>query len=387
MFIIALIATVLAFAQNIIMFSFGLKELAIFSFPLSFVGIFLAEIISIWVGYFCVRKFLRNRRSLALAGWIIIVLGTVELALPVSYFSTWVQHAKRESVLNQIEHVGTSVEPLASDRNGIRFALTYTLKFPGTAHYLTFPAYLGPKGNQVYGNYFTKVHPEYYDESYVFDAGKPYSFTVVFDTEGKQFEFSREKANIDICDSKDYFMACRTIRVGLESVPAALAAHPSPVLPEPAVAEDNVRDLSEKSIRLDGLRLDSAVTRTGGPVGFSFVITNIGKKDIAIPKSNPDNIIRINYGWEAVSESAKTTRVIPGAMHFGNSVAAGGAQFAFVRKSALAPGEKLPFQDKISPFEPFAPGEYRLHVFLFSHYSTETNRPVQELVQDFSIVP
>jgi hypothetical protein len=46
LFIIVLTATVLAFIQNMVMFSFGLKELAIFSFPLSFTGIFLAEIIS-----------------------------------------------------------------------------------------------------------------------------------------------------------------------------------------------------------------------------------------------------------------------------------------------------------------------------------------------------
>jgi hypothetical protein len=75
LFIIALTATVLAFIQNMVMFSFGLKELAILSFPLSFTGIGLAQVISIWAGYFCVRKFLHARRSLALAGWVIIVLG------------------------------------------------------------------------------------------------------------------------------------------------------------------------------------------------------------------------------------------------------------------------------------------------------------------------
>jgi len=47
----------------------------------------------------------------------------------------------------------------------------------------------------------------------------------------------------------------------------------------------------------------------------------------------------------------------------------------------------VPMDDKIIPFEPLAPGAYKLHVYLFSRYSTESNRPVQELVQDFSIVP
>jgi hypothetical protein len=91
----------------------------------------------------------------------------------------------------------------------------------------------------------------------------------------------------------------------------------------------------------------------------------------------------INYGWEAVSESARTSKVMPGIMYFGNTVAAGGAQFTFIHKSNLPPGEKLPFEDKITSFEPFAPGAYGLHVFIFSRYSTEANRPVQE----FSVVP
>jgi len=237
LFIIALIATVLAVIQNLVMFSFGLKEQAIFFSPLSFIGIFLAEITSIWAGYFCARKFLHDMRTVALLGWVVVILGAAELLLPVSFFSTWVQHVRRANVLNQIEQVGTSIEPLASDQGGGRFALTYTLRFHKTAHYLTFPAYLGLPSNRVFGDYFTKVHPEYYDENYVFDGGKPYSFTVVFDTQGRPLDFSREKANIDICDGKDYFMSCRIIGIGLESVPAALAAHPSPDLREPAVAE------------------------------------------------------------------------------------------------------------------------------------------------------
>jgi hypothetical protein len=386
MFIIALFATVLAFIQNTVMFSFGLKELAIFSFPLSFAGIFLAEIVSIWAGYFFARNATRNKPILALAGWVIMVLGTAELVLPMSYFTTWVQLAKRNSILNQIEQAGTSIEALVSDRGGSRFALTYTLRFPKTAHYLTFPAYLGPQNNRVFGSYFTKVHPEYHDEDYVFDAGKSYTFTVVFDTEGRQFDFSREKANIDICDSKSYLMACRIIAIGLEGVPAALTVHPL-VLREPAVAADNVRDITEKSIRLDELGLKSATNKAGAPIEFSFVITNVGKNDIAIPGDNLDTVIGVNYGWEAVSETAKTTKVISGIIRFGNAVAAGGAQFTFVRKTIMSPGEKVPFQDTITPFEPFEPGMYRLHVYLFSRYSTEANRPVQELVQDFSVVP
>ncbi len=67
--------------------------------------------------------------------------------------------------------------------------------------------------------------------------------------------------------------------------------------------------------------------------------------------------------------------------------AAGTAQFNSIRKSSLASGEKVMVQDQIAPFEPLAPGEYRLHLYLFSRYATELNEPEQELVQKFSIVP
>ena len=385
MFIIALTATVLAIIQNLVMFAFGMKESAIYAFPLSFTGIFLLEIAAIWTGYFCARRFLRRRRVLALAAWVVVIVGAAEVALPGSFFTIGIQYAGRQLALKRIELAGTSFEALASDRGGSRFALTYTLKFPKTGHYLTYPAWVGRPEDQVFGNYFTKVHPEYHDENYVFDPGKPYSFTVVFDTEGKKVDFSTEKANIDICTSKDYFMACRVIAIGLEGVPATLAANPAPVLREPAVAADNVLDITEKSIRLDELRMKFTANKSGAPVEFSYVITNTGKVTVAIPDGYFDKVIMINYGWEAVSDSAKTTKVLP-RMHIGNAVVNGGAQF-MVRKGSLAPGEKVPYDDKIIPFEPLAPGTYKLHVFLFSRYSTEANRPVQELVQDFSIVP
>src|SRR5208282_5094295 len=298
--------------------------------------------------------------------------GAAEVALPGSFFTIGIQYAGRNLLLKRIELAGTSFEALASDRGGSRFAVTYTLKFPKTGHYLTFPASIGPWENQVSGNYFTKEHPEYHDENYVFEPGRPYSFTVVFDTEGKKVDFSTEKANIDICTSKDYFMACRVIAIGLGGVPAALAANPAPVLREPAVAADNVRDITEKSIRLDELSLKSTAYPAGAPVEFSFVITNAGKITVAIPGGNFDNVIQINYGWEAVSDTAKTTKVPPGFWHFGNAVSAGYTQFTKVRKGSLAPGEKMPINDRLGlPWGPLAPGAYKLHVYLFSHYSTE----------------
>ena len=388
MLIIAVIATLFALVQNAIVFAFGLKELAIFAFPLSFTGIFLAELAAIWAGYFAVPRLARRRPKLLLAGWATVILAVAEATLPASYFTMWVRHERRARVLSGIALTGSAIEPLASDRGGARFALTYTLTFPKTGHYLTFPAYIGPPDNRVYGDYFTKLRPEYYEEDHIFEGGRPYDFTVVFDTGGRRFDFAKEPANIDICDGKDYFMVCRVVAVGLDRVPAALAALPAPTRREPAVPADTPRDIAEKGIRLAALRLQSPMYQAGQPIEFSFSITNVGERDVAIPGEALGNVIAVSYGWEPVSDSAKATAVPAGIVHFaGNVVAAGGAQFALIRRSSLRPGEILPVQDKLSPFEPFAPGVYRLHAYLFSRYATEPQRPVQELVADFSVVP
>jgi hypothetical protein len=388
MLVIAIVATILACIQNSLMFAFGMKEMAIASSPFSFIGIFLLEIVSIWVAYFCARRFLRRNRELVLAGCTILIMGAVEYALPASFFTILGRQAERRYVLQRIQEVGTSIEPLSSDTGGIRFAVTYTLQFPKTGRYLTFPASLGPEGNQVFGNYFTKVHPEYYDENYVYEAGTPYNFTVLFDTQGKTFDFSKENASIDICDSKDYFMACRTIRIGLSGVPAALATSAPAGKLEPAVAADNVRDISERNIRLVDLVI-SQTNKSGQPVPLSYAITNAGKRDIPIPENNFGSVISVEYGWEAVSDTAKKTKVSPVTPHYGNAVAAGTADrvFAFIRKSSLAPGESVVVRDQARPFEPLAPGQYRLHLILFSLYATDRRKPEEELVQAFSVEP
>jgi hypothetical protein len=386
MLVIAVVASILAFIQNSLMFAFGMKEMAITSFPLSFTGIFLLEIASIWVAYLCLRKFLRRNRELVFAGCMLLILGAAEFALPASFFSILIRQAERKYLLQRIQELGTSIEPLSSDHGGVRFALTYALQFPKTGHYLTFPASIGPEGNQVFGNYFTKVHPEYHDENYVFEAGKPYRFTVVFDTQGKTFDFSQEEAHIDICDSKDYFVACRIISIGLNGVPTAFAIPAASGKLEPEVPADNIRDITEKSIRLVDL-LISETNKSGQPVAVSYEIMNAGKRDIPIPGDNFGNIISVDYGWEAISDSAKKTKVTPGTWHFGNAVAAGAARITFIRKSSLAPGERVAIHDEARPFEPLAPGEYRLHIVLFSLYATDPGKPEQDMIQAFSVQP
>lgn len=385
MLLIAVIATILVFIQNEAMFALGMKELAIFSFPFSFAGIFLLEVTAIWVAYFLLKKRAIRYRPLVFAGCAVLILAAGELALPASFLKDGIRHARREKVLSGIEVLGHSIEPLQSDQGGVRFALTYTLRFPRTAHYLTYPAWLGPASAGIYGNYFSKIHPEYLDETYVFEAEKPYSFTVVFDTKGNQVDFSRQPANIDICDSKDYYMACRVIPIGIQDAPAALAIAAPPGRYEPKVPANNLRDLTERSIRIDRLELKSPVVQTGRPVPFTFAIVNAGKQDLPISGSNLANVIRVSYAWEPVSDGAKKTEALT--VRIGNAFAAGGTQFHSMSKSTLSPGEQFTIDDRITPFKPFAPGEYRLHVLLYSNYATDQNRPEQELVGAFSVKP
>lgn len=383
----AVIITALAVVQNSPMIFFGLKESAIFSSPVSFLGILCGEIALIWAGYLGIRKRAWKKKVLLYIGWAFATLLLAELVLPASYFSIGIQQFKGRRVLNQIQLVKSSVEILASEKPGNRFALTYTLQFPKAGHYLTFPAEI--KSGQIHngGTYFIKIHPEYYDEEFTFEPGRSYDFTVVFDLKAESFDLSKETADIDICDSKGYFMNCRIIPIRLDGVPAAVAANPSPIAREPAVTADNSWDIAEKSIRIENLKLRSLQNKAGDPVSFSFAIINAGKKDVAVPEGKLDSLIYVNYGWEAISGVAKKSMASTGIALFNNAVMAGNAGFSVLAKNKLSPDEKVPMQDEIKPFKPLVPGNYKLHVFLFNKYSVEENGLVQELTQDFSVVP
>jgi hypothetical protein len=389
---IATIVSVLAFIQNSIMFSAGFKEMAVFAFPLPFVGIFVAEIILIWTGAFVIRRLIKAKREALFIVWSLVILGTAELVLPVSYFSNYVKHARREGILNKIELTGKSVEILASENQpGSRFALKYNLQFPKTGHYLTFPAYIElNNGSRVFGNHFRKVHTEYYDEEFTFERSKSYEFIVVFDS-GARSLAAQQIANIQICDEKSYFMTCRTIKIDVEDLlKDALASKIAPTAHEPAVSADNLWDIAEKSIRLADLSITSGRTKTESPLELSFAITNIGDKNVRMPDERFDSLIRVNYAWEAIDEAAKRTQITPGIIRFGNCVAAGGAQFTVQKKDVICPGEKVLIQDKINflrPFQTLAPGEYRLHVLLFNNYSVDSAQPLQDLTVTFFIVP
>jgi hypothetical protein len=67
----------------------------------------------------------------------------------------------------------------------------------------------------MFEDYITGEHPEYFDDDHVFEAGQPYRFTVVFPASTQPVP-DADKAVIDICDGKDYFMACRSIPIGLD---------------------------------------------------------------------------------------------------------------------------------------------------------------------------
>ncbi len=121
--IIPIIASILAFIQNSIMFSFGLKEQAIFAFPLSFIGIFLAELFLIWSGFLIIRRIVVAGKAALFIAWSLAILCIAESVLPASLFSSYFEHLQRKSILNMIHVTGKSIEVLSSQNEvGSRFA-------------------------------------------------------------------------------------------------------------------------------------------------------------------------------------------------------------------------------------------------------------------------
>lgn len=344
------------------------------------------EIALIWAGYFFSRRLRSAKSAAGYLVWIVAVLAAAEWYLPAGSLTLMVHQRKRHRVLNAIELADSSVERLASpSKNLDRFAFHYRLRYPQRGHYLTFPAYLGTRSAPVaYGNYFKKAHPEYLDEDFIFEPGKPYDYLVVFDANPALLRSSQETAHIQICDGKDYFMTCRTVDVDLtESLRTAAAANPANLSVEPTAPADNFWSLQQKSLRLARLKLDSMRHKRGKPVEFSFELKNTGKAALDIPEGSLAKLVHINFAWEPLSDSAKKTQS-PGIVRIGNSVAAGGI-FGFQKIDRLEAGSSVALQGEIRPFNPLEPGDYRLHVFLFNNYATDSASAEQDLVENFSI--
>ena len=206
--VIAILASFAALYQNSIVLAFGLKEGAIFYAPLRFGLLLLVEGAVIWGGCLAIRVFMQGprRRAVAMAIIALGIIGACELVMPDSAFKWDHRISAKHDVLKQIEVAGTQFERLPEGG----FVMTYTLKFPKDAHYLTFPAYLGKPEWELSGKYDAAKSPEYYNEDYTFTAGKPYEFAVAFPNAR---DYKKDKAHIDICDSKNYDMACHTIDI------------------------------------------------------------------------------------------------------------------------------------------------------------------------------
>jgi hypothetical protein len=171
------------------------------------------ELVVIWGAFFMLLAFVRRkgRRALLMLLVSVGVIGACETVMQESAFKWDYRNNQKIAVLKQITVEATRFEKLPEGG----FVMTYTLKFPKDAHYLTFPAYFGKPDNNISGDYDYAGTPEYYDETYVFTAGKPYEFVVKFPA-AKNISYKKDKAHIQICDSKEYDMSCHTIAIGVE---------------------------------------------------------------------------------------------------------------------------------------------------------------------------
>jgi hypothetical protein len=296
--------------------------------------------------------------------------------------------AEQMKLLDGIRLGETSIEPLASDTGGQRFALTYALTFPQTGRYSVGAGSIGANERREFGHAFRELEPAIYERGHLFEATKPYRFTLVFDTQGKAFDFGKEKATVHVCTDTRMQTVCNDIDVDLRAVVAAFASHPRPWRVEPEVPADSVRMLTRNSIRLADLTLRPGATKQGEPLHFSYAVVNTGDKAVPIPDGNFGNVVVVGYAWEPISDSAKkttTSHVLPDERVFA------GVEFVVqtvpqVAPRMFEPGEREKQEGRISPFDSFLPGDYRLYVELSSRFSTMPG-PIQTLTQDFSIVP
>lgn len=212
MLLIAILGTVAAALQNILILGLAAKELDAGAAAIAFARPVAVEAALIWAGYLLVRRFVPSRRVLAFGAYVVGVLVLAEAVAPVGLGRFTLTRAAARRRLARIEVVQSAVRAPVANRPS-EIALDYALRFPTAGRYLTFPAFIGEGTRRIFGDYDTTQHAAYFHDDYVFDAGKAYAFSVRFPTELARAPDS--SAKIQICDSKEYSMSCRLIAIRL----------------------------------------------------------------------------------------------------------------------------------------------------------------------------
>jgi hypothetical protein len=346
----------------------------------------ISGLVVIWTSWVVLRRRRFATARLAAVGMLVLYVSARVIDRPTP--AELRDRAEQLKLLDGIRLGETSVEPLASDSGGQRFALTYALTFPQTGRYSVGGGSIGAKERREFGYAFRELEPAIYERGHLFEAIKPYRFTLVFDTQGKAFDFGEEKATVQVCTDTRIQTVCNGIEVDLRPVIAAFASNPQPRRLEPEAPADSVRILTRNSIRLADLSLRPGETKRGEPLHFSYAVVNTGDRAVPIPDGNFGNVIVVGYAWEPISDSAKKTTT----SHAGlDGRVFAGVEFVMqtvpqVAPRMFEPGEREAHEGKISPFDSLLPGDYRLHVELSSRFSTMPE-PIQTLTQDFSIIP
>jgi hypothetical protein len=206
---IAIVATLVAIVQNLVMLALGAKEGAIAYSPLTFVGPVLLETAFIWVGFFLVGYRRAHRRRL-LALWSLVVLAGAQVGLPISLFSTVFEQMRHRRLLRQIRVANVRVDTSLAGSGPRAYIVTYTLVFPSNGRFQTLPAYIGRPGLRTFGEYDTLSHPEYLRHGFGFSGGQHYTFVVRFAPDRSE-DLSKDPPTIDICDDPGPRMVCRAI--------------------------------------------------------------------------------------------------------------------------------------------------------------------------------
>jgi len=185
----------------------------------------LGEVVLIWVGYVVARQ--RNWSTGLLRWWVALVLFLGGIGL--SHSMDGIIEARRApfvAALDQVEVKLLRIEPLASDRGRKRFAVNFSVLSPG-ADIWCCTLTMGPEGNRVSGFSLKNRNPDLPNREEIagrYEAGVTYEFTVIFDTYGGVYDYSKDKVTVGFGHARE--PAASRVEIGLDDVPAAFASWP-----------------------------------------------------------------------------------------------------------------------------------------------------------------
>jgi len=385
------LAIVAACLQNLGFVAWELKAAARWPIFLFFFGVFITELLFLFVFYEWASRF-GNLRELAIFGLSALTLFLFQFLSPANDLAIHRRLGNSPPAADRIRIDRVAVERLGSVDGRIRIAVRFAAMFSNPGSYIPVVGVDPANRSEIQAAFFKKTHPEYFEYGHTFLPDLPYDFIAVIEGNPKVLDLNNAKARIDFRPPQGDKGAVQSF-----DVPLAEAANAMSRAPRSGTGLARNAELAslEDDLKFSHVRAlpPSRAASGPAPLEFTYEISNIGARSIA--KAELGRFLRIGCrlrrgrGPEPAPNGDSPGRPTSG----GAFVIEQDLHPELSAPDNIGPGASIVVRGEMGgPSKNLQPGEYELEIRISSRFATfeaydgfASDEPLQVTTGRFSL--